>query len=231
MFSRFLIVVVLIISTFIFVNAQNKKKLAPSAGIINGKAINLVKPEYPKIAKDLCVGGKVKVETLLYSTGEVIKAKAISGDELLREVSVKAVKAAKFAPVIGEGDRNFYIKGIIVYNFDSFVRKKCVEAGILNNKAVNLPIPALGNIIHPNHLRVPNGDTVKVRVLVGLHEGKVVSAHAVTGHPLLRNAFTIAASKATFTPFYHGQVIFAKGMIIYKVRLDGTVSTNIKSQK
>src|SRR5262245_46555534 len=81
-------------------------------GIVNGKATYLPKPEYPPEAKEFCAGGKVEVKILINENGSVIEAKAISGDELLHDVSVKAVKKAKFSPT---PDLAVKVKGIVVY--------------------------------------------------------------------------------------------------------------------
>jgi hypothetical protein len=231
--GKFLIVGVLIVSIFVLANAQAKKKsiILDTKAILNGKAKILPKPVYSELAEALCVSGKVEVEILIDMNGDVIKAKAISGDELLFEASVRAAKKAKFPPSFITTNQPYIYQGIIVYNFGNFVKKKCLEGGVLNNKATDLPKPSLSVIVHPKHLRIPNGDEIKVRVLVDLLEGKVISALAVTGHPFLRQAFENAARKATFSPFLHGQGIFAKGVILYKVKPDGTVSTDVKEQK
>lgn len=220
MLNRFLIFGVLFITSFIFANAQSKLP------IVNGRLASIPKAVYPEIANDLCIGGKVKVLVEFMSKGgQSISAKAISGDELLYESAVNAVKQAQFSSM-NDVD-NFKDKGIVVLNFDSFVKKKCVEGGVLNGKAISLPTPSRPN----NHIRIKEETEIKVRVLVELLEGKVISAYTVTGHPLLRGAFETAARKATFSPFYHGQGIFVKGVIIYKVKPDRTVSTKLPKPK
>jgi hypothetical protein len=63
-------------------------------------------------------------------------------------------------------------------------------------------------------------------------EGKVVAADAVSGHPLIRSALANAARKAKF-PYTNdvGRELFIKGIIIYRVKPDGTVETNLRQQK
>ncbi len=220
MFFKILTIFALIISLFIFANAQNKSvKLA----LINSLAIELVKPEYSKIAEDLCVGGRVNVETLLNEKGDVIEAKAISGDKLLYEVSVEAVKKSKFRM----GNITGKTKGIIVYNFDSYVKKKCVDGGVLNNKALNIPIPSIPS----NHLKIKKETEIKVRVLVDLFSGKIVAAHTLTRYPI-GGAFEAAAKNTTFTPFQHGsQGVFVKGILIYKIKINREVEFPKTSKK
>ncbi|HXG85851.1 MAG TPA: energy transducer TonB [Pyrinomonadaceae bacterium] len=106
-----------------------------SGGIVNGKATKLPEPIYSREAKDSCASGEVKVEVLIDENGDVISAKAISGDELLRTSAVEAAKKAKFRTT------HFQVKvrGIVVYNF--VLKIKCIEVGIVNKKAKYLSTP------------------------------------------------------------------------------------------
>lgn len=226
MSGKFSIALCLIVSIFVAGSAQTKDR--PTPKVLNDIAINLVQPEYPKIAEALCVGGKVEVETKFRGeTGQVVEARAISGDALLHEASVKAAKATKFPPANISYSINYYVLGSIVYDFDGFVKKKCIDGGVLNGKALNLPKPVTNR-----HIRIKTETEIKVRVLVDVYEGKVVAAHTGIGHPLVRSACENAARNATFTPFQHGnQRIFARGIIIYKVKPDRTVETKLPQAK
>ncbi len=77
------------------------------------KATNLPKPEYPQGSKAI---GAVNVEVTLDAVGNVVAAKAVSGDKTLYESAETAAKRAKFAiPKL-----QFEIKkitGVITYNF------------------------------------------------------------------------------------------------------------------
>jgi TonB family protein len=121
-----------------FGNVAGQEVKTPKLGIINGRATYLPKPEYPPEAKEFCAGGKVEIEVLVNEKGDVIEAKAISGDELLREASVEAVKKAKFTTYNDVGPVK--TRGIIVYNFDSLA-PKCLDVGTVNNKAIKIPKP------------------------------------------------------------------------------------------
>jgi TonB family protein len=87
-----------------------------SGGVLNGKAINLVKPEYPAAAKAVRAGGTVNVEVTIDENGDVISASAVSGHPLLRAASEKAAKESKFSPTLLEG-KPVKITGVVVYNF------------------------------------------------------------------------------------------------------------------
>ena len=87
-----------------------------SGGVINGKAIKLVKPIYPKSAKATRASGAVNVHVELDEAGNVVSAKAISGHPLLAEAAEEAARQSKFAitNLSGEPVR---VTGVIVYNF------------------------------------------------------------------------------------------------------------------
>lgn len=87
-----------------------------SGGVINGKAINLVKPEYPSAAKAVRASGAVNVQVTVDENGDVISATAVSGHALLKSSAVKAAKESKFNPTMLSGQK-VRVSGIIVYNF------------------------------------------------------------------------------------------------------------------
>lgn len=88
-----------------------------SGGILNGKAISLHSPEYPKAASAVGASGSVNVEVLVDEKGNVVRAEAISGHQLLRAAAVEAAKKSKFQPFKVKG-RSVSVNGIIVYNFN-----------------------------------------------------------------------------------------------------------------
>ena len=97
----------------------NKKSLRPKtiwAGVVNGKAINLVKPEYPPTAKAVNVYGVVSVSVLIDENGKVIEAQAVNGHLLLQPSAVKAAFDSTFEPILLSGTA-VRVRGVIVYNF------------------------------------------------------------------------------------------------------------------
>lgn len=84
-------------------------------------------------------------------------------------------------------------------------------AGILNGRAVSLPIPR-----YPNEARlVKASGRVKVEVTIDEY-GKVISARAVLGHPALRTASENAAMRAKFSVTYFcGEAVKVTGIINY----------------
>ena len=87
-----------------------------SLGVINGKAINLVKPPYPPAAKAVRAAGAVNVQVSIDVNGNVTSATAVSGHPLLRQAAEQAARASKFTPTVLSG-QPVPVTGIIVYNF------------------------------------------------------------------------------------------------------------------
>ena len=86
-----------------------------------------------------------------------------------------------------------------------------VNGGVLNGKAIKLPQP-----VYPQVAKVAKASgTVIVQVLVD-EEGNVVSARAVSGHPLLHAAAIAAARSAKFAPTkLSGKLVKVSGTITY----------------
>ena len=92
-------------------------KRAPiSAGVLNGKAISLPKPDYPPDAKAAGAEGVVVIQVTIDEQGNVTEARAISGPKQLQDVSVNAALQAKFSPTLLSGEP-VKVTGVLVYNF------------------------------------------------------------------------------------------------------------------
>jgi protein TonB len=88
---------------------------------------------------------------------------------------------------------------------------KTISGGVLNGKAVSLPKPAYP----PAARAVRASGAVTVQVLID-EEGRVVSASATGGHPLLQAAAVAAARGARFSPtLLSGQPVKVSGIITY----------------
>lgn len=86
-----------------------------------------------------------------------------------------------------------------------------IRGGSLNGKAISIPTPE-----YPATARQAQASgAVTVQVTVD-EEGNVVSAKAVSGHPLLRAAAVTAAQKAKFTPTkLNGELVKVSGVLTY----------------
>lgn len=88
---------------------------------------------------------------------------------------------------------------------------KQISGGVLNGKATSLPKPPYP----PAARAVRASGAVSVQVLID-ESGNVVSASAVSGHPLLRAAAVAAARSAKFSPtMLSGQPVKVSGVITY----------------
>jgi TonB family protein len=87
-----------------------------SGGLLNGKAKNLAKPEYPEAARAVKAGGAVNVEVAVDEQGKVISAEAVSGHPLLRKAAEDAAKKSTFTPTLLEGVP-VKVNGILTYYF------------------------------------------------------------------------------------------------------------------
>jgi TonB family protein len=89
--------------------------------------------------------------------------------------------------------------------------KAPISGGVLNGKAISLPKPAYPPIAKA----AKASGTVVVQVVVD-ERGNVISAHAVSGNPLLQTAAVEAARGAKFSPTkLSGQPVKMTGVITY----------------
>jgi protein TonB len=90
-----------------------------------------------------------------------------------------------------------------------------ISGGVLNGKAVSKPAPP-----YPAVAKAARASgTVVVQITVD-EGGKVISASAVSGHPLLRQAAVQAAYQARFSPtLLSGQPVKVTGTITYNFNL------------
>jgi TonB family protein len=203
-------------------------------GILNGKATSLPRPEYPAEAKAAGLEGTVYVNVVIDESGNVISAVASTdthkvyrskgeqageqevppADPILRDAAERAALQAKFSPTRLSG-QPVKVAGTIVYNFviqsSTIVDLSKGDVEVLNGKAVSLPRPE-----YPAAARaVKAGGAVSVKVIVD-EGGEVISATAVSGHPLLRAAAVEAAKLAKFSPtIVEGRTAKVVGFLTY----------------
>lgn len=87
-----------------------------SNAVLNGKALNLVRPAFPPAARAVRASGTVRVQVTIDENGNVISANAVSGHPLLRAAAENAARQSKFSPTTLSGSP-VKVTGIIVYNF------------------------------------------------------------------------------------------------------------------
>ena len=205
-----------------------------NGGVVNGKATRLPKPEYPDNLREAGIEGMVAVNVTIDETGTVIDAKAEIVDQRakksadgmmfepavvdpqLRKAAENAALEAKFAPTL-LNSVPVQITGKIVYNFSATQTVlqsgsgRTISGGVLNGKALSLPAPE-----YPAAARAVKAQgTVNVQVAID-EAGNVISATAVSGHPLLRLASETAAREAKFSPtLLDGTAVKVTGVLTF----------------
>jgi TonB family protein len=84
--------------------------------VLNGKAIELVKPPYPSELLTEREKGAVNVQVLINETGKVISAHAVSGYEGFRQAAEEAARKSRFKQFVRCGKAT-KVMGTVVYNF------------------------------------------------------------------------------------------------------------------
>ncbi len=101
-------------------------------------------------------------------------------------------------------------------------KPKTIASGVINGKAISLPKPEYPAAA----LAVKASGAVNVRVSID-ETGNVISAAAISGHPLLQQAAVKAARQATFRPtLLSGQPVKVTGVIVYNFVASEPVSSN-----
>jgi TonB family protein len=198
-------------------------------GVLNGKATSLPSPEFPPEAKAAGIEATVLVDVVVDGSGAVISAAAqpevlrnssanglgesenTTFDPQLRQAAEKIAWEAKFSPTKFAGVP-VTVSGVLVYDFSANSKASLLVNGwsILNGKATSLPKP-----VYPAAAKaVRAGGTVVVRVVID-ESGNVISAAAISGHPLLRAASVEAARAAKFARLVDGPPVKVSGLLTY----------------
>jgi TonB family protein len=209
-------IILITVSVFLLFDSQaigqkqnSKKQKTIVIYCHNCKITSQPKPEYPKAAKAVNASGEVSVEVLIDESGDVIKAKAVTGHPLLWAESAKVAFKAKFEPKT-LADKPIRMRAILVYNFISDASNQPKKD--LIGKPINLVKPPLLSCT------CKFGKRINVIVQAEIDEqGNIVKAVAVTGHPLLRTACEQAARASKFSPTKVSDItVKAKAIISYE---------------
>lgn len=218
--------------------AQDSAKVI-NGGVLNGKAISLPKPEYPEAAKSAGIAGAIAVNVVIDESGNVVSAEAhlsdpverhdangaklepLPADPMLRDAAERAAWQAKFAPT-RLNSVPVRIRGMIIYNFVAgsdaggsaelqTPMTKTVSGGVLNGRATTMPSPS-----YPAAAKAVRAEgSVSIQEMID-EDGNVISAAAVSGHPLLRAAAELAARSAGFEPtLLNGKPVKVSGVLTY----------------
>ena len=163
------------------------------------------------------IDGSLRIRATIDKDGTVKSPEIIAGlswpcgenpKEILKQVRkdiLDTLLAAKFAPAMKNGkpvEKDVLLTYAIGKDFRQAERKRAmdeakasgkplpmtVNGGVLNGKAISLPKPGYPEAAKSNGV----GGAVSVQVLID-EQGKVITAGAVSGHPILHDAARDAA--------------------------------------
>ncbi len=187
------------------------------AGIVNKKAGYLPKPVFPTACR--CIGN-VLVQIIVDESGNVIRARGISGNPLLQVSAINAALKTKFNSTNVDGGGQVFVKALLNYNFNSdgtinddinITKIKIINHLPPNSKPIFSPQPE-----YPASAKLVGASgNVEVEILID-EEGNVEEAKAISGNPLLRNAAEKAARETKFNPItLSGTPVKVKSLIVF----------------
>jgi outer membrane biosynthesis protein TonB len=201
----------------------------------DAKVINAPRFQLPQSAQDAGVDGKIRLTFTVDKNGEAKGFTVLSGpawpcgtkpskaiDDALDAVK-ENIRATRFSPAIKNGkpvSSDVTMTFLIGDAYDAWVKKrdakmqgtgKIVKHGIVNGRALSLPIPDIPAGAGRIMIRI----TVYVDVLID-EEGNVIRAGATSGGFALQEASRNAACRAKFSPtLVDGAPIKVAGMVTY----------------
>ncbi|MGI8556053.1 MAG: TonB family protein [Pyrinomonadaceae bacterium] len=153
-------------------------------------------------------------------------AKDYRGLPVTKQSLIKVLKSGEFQEseiieIINENGVDFPLKPAVEGelkdagagdNLIAAVRQNYfVSSGVVNGSAANVVTPAYP----PAASTVHASGSVNVAVIID-EDGNVIKAHAISGHPLLRQAAEEAARASTFSPTtLFGKKVRVSGIIVY----------------
>lgn len=81
-----------------------------------GRVVELIKPEYPRLARAAKASGEVRVQVLIDTEGRVMAASVLSGHPLLFATCIKAARETVFTPTRYDG-KPVKVVGVLLYTF------------------------------------------------------------------------------------------------------------------
>ncbi len=79
-------------------------------------AVLMVVPDYPPLARQMRLAGRVEVDVFIDTDGNVARTQVLVGNALLSSAAVTAVKRWKFKPFSADG-KPFRVVATITFNF------------------------------------------------------------------------------------------------------------------
>jgi TonB family protein len=175
-------------------DAPRPKKLRVSQRVMAGQLIHRVEPEYPEAAKAQGISGVVIVQLQIDSEGHVAQTNIVSGDPLLTEAAVNAIKQWQFKPYTLDGEPvEVETTASVRVGLPQMLR---VSQGVMEGNVVRKVNP-----VYPVEARAARiqGDVI-LEVTIS-REGDVSHLAVISGHPLLADAATNAVKQWKYKPY------------------------------
>lgn len=95
---------------------RTQKLSTVTGGVLKGSAIERVRPQYPRAARQARMTGTMVVEVIVDETGRVIDARAKCGPDIFAHASIEAARKWRFTPTTLSG-QSVKVLGTITFNF------------------------------------------------------------------------------------------------------------------
>jgi len=86
------------------VQAAAPKKIAVSAGVMQGSKLSGTTPQYPPIAKAARIQGTVVLQATISKSGTIENLHVVSGPPMLQQAAMDAVKTWRYKPYLLNGE-------------------------------------------------------------------------------------------------------------------------------
>lgn len=162
-------------------------------------ALKRVVPDYPFNAKKKLMSGFAVIAILVNEEGQVVQAKAQSGQLDFKGESEAAARRWRFPPFLVDGKPK-PVTGMItfLFNFEERYAPVVLTEAELRERAVKTAIPVRPNVSgEDGNTRVIGDVTLKVKID---EAGRVRQAWAITGPKLLHEVAVQTALKWRFRP-------------------------------
>lgn len=184
---------------WIFFNAENAGSISGTASLIPTLTQVMRRREEQRIMRP----GTDEIEKRAW-----VVASAAIKDEVVEEIVLK-VESTGASPVrrLTEKEYNELRGGV-----EPLPNRGPIIGGVLNGKAVSKPMPP-----YPPIAKAARASGLVTVQITFDEEGKVISARALGGHPLLQQAGVQAAYQARFSPVrLSGVPVKVTGVLTYK---------------
>jgi TonB family protein len=199
-----------------FAQAQNAAAVPtlPFISLTSLSPIDTPQPVYPVEAKENGIQGDVEIRFTISKSGTVEAVDVISGDRILADAVVNAVRKWKYKPYELDGAPiavrthrtfSFSLKRATTDNHDPSA-VDLATSGVPKRIRLSAAV-SQGRLVHqvrpeyPSHARFARiQGTVVVAGVIG-KDGKIHDLHVVRGHPLLATAAETAVSQWRYKPY------------------------------